>query len=806
MSRMEFSQAEAAMRESEARYRSVFTTIGEGFALCEIITDASGNAVNYRILDVNPASERMVGFARDAVVGRTIRDIMPNIEEDYIQSCARAGLAGESVLVERHFESLNRWIQVHLTPAGDPGDGRFAAIYTDISTRKSAEEALARSEEQYRTLFESIDEGFCVIEMLFDANDLPADYRFLQINPAFERQTGLVDATGRTIREMVPNHEDHWFEIYGRIALTGEPARFENRAAALDRWYDVYAFRVGCPEERRVAVLFRDIIDRKRAEANLAFLAEVSQELARLTTIEETMGVLGARIGRHLNASCCAFSIIDETAATATIQYAWHREGVPNLSGVYRLDDYHGEELRRACRAGETYLVRDTSNDPRANATTFAALRIGSFVTVPLVRDGEWRFNLTVFDTAPRDWRGDEIELMRELTTRIWTRLERGRAEQSLRESEDKYRTLVENVLDHAIFLLDPGGMVTEWTTGAARTKGYAAEEVLGRHLSIFYTSEDVAAGVVDRVLEEAAKLGRAEREGWRVRKNGERFWVNEVLTAIRDANGALLGFTKISRDLTKRRLAEEASERVRVESERELLRRQLAAAEENERRRLARELHDQLGQELTAFRLGLEDAARLAGAADQTDPANHASSAASPLLERLAQLQTLALRMTASARSVALQLHPPELDDVGLESALDTYVREWSTRYGIAAEMTVTGIRGLPIRDDMGTALYRITQEALTNVAQHAHAREVSVLVELRDGEVRLIVEDDGCGFDVAVTAERVKTERRLGLAGMQERASLVGGTVLIESTPGGGTTLYVRLPADAGVPHSRA
>ena len=133
----------------------------------------------------------------------------------------------------------------------------------------AANESLRESEKKYRTLFDSIDEGFCTIEVLFDKNDRPIDYRFLEVNPSFEKQTGIRNARGRRMLEIAPQHEAHWFEIYGRIALTGEPVRFENQAAQLHRWYDVYAFRVGEPKERKVAILFNDITERKTAEARL---------------------------------------------------------------------------------------------------------------------------------------------------------------------------------------------------------------------------------------------------------------------------------------------------------------------------------------------------------------------------------------------------------------------------------------------------------------------------------------------------------------------------------------------------------
>lgn len=136
----------------------------------------------------------------------------------------------------------------------------------DVTEQKRTEKALSESEANYRVLFDSIDEGFCIVEMIFDEDGRPADYRFIECNASFERQTGLKDAAGQTMRALRPAHEQHWFDIYGEIALTGEPKRFEARADALGRWYDVYAFRVDEPERQRVAMLFNDVRDRKQAE------------------------------------------------------------------------------------------------------------------------------------------------------------------------------------------------------------------------------------------------------------------------------------------------------------------------------------------------------------------------------------------------------------------------------------------------------------------------------------------------------------------------------------------------------------
>jgi PAS domain S-box-containing protein len=138
--------------------------------------------------------------------------------------------------------------------------------FRDISELRQAEKARRESELRFRTLFESMDEAYCVVEMIFDEENSPVDYRFLEVNPVFERQTGIKDARGQLMREIAPEHEQHWFDIYGRIALTGETLRFERPAVALHRYYEVCAFRVGVPELRHVGIVFNDITERKSLE------------------------------------------------------------------------------------------------------------------------------------------------------------------------------------------------------------------------------------------------------------------------------------------------------------------------------------------------------------------------------------------------------------------------------------------------------------------------------------------------------------------------------------------------------------
>lgn len=143
-----------------------------------------------------------------------------------------------------------------------------------------------KSEKKYLTLFNSIDEGFCTIEVIFDNKDNPIDYRFLEINPAFQDQTGLIEAEGKLMRDLAPDHEEYWFEIYGKVALTGKPIRFVNEAKALNRWYDVYAFKVGDPGDREVAILFNDITKFKETENKLREYQETLEEKVKKRTEE----------------------------------------------------------------------------------------------------------------------------------------------------------------------------------------------------------------------------------------------------------------------------------------------------------------------------------------------------------------------------------------------------------------------------------------------------------------------------------------------------------------------------------------
>ena len=203
-----------------------------------------------------------------------------------LETAVREGAGYDATFRVRAPAGRWRWIIARGQIAAGP-DGRPASVsgvVIDATRQFEAEQQLRASEERYRRLFEAMDEAMCVIEVIFDAGGRPCDYRFLETNPAFAGQTGLVDAVGRRMRDIAPEHEQHWFDIFGRVVETGEPARFVNEARALGRWFDLYAMRIGPAGDRRVAVLFKDITERRAAEEELRRLAADLAEANRLKT------------------------------------------------------------------------------------------------------------------------------------------------------------------------------------------------------------------------------------------------------------------------------------------------------------------------------------------------------------------------------------------------------------------------------------------------------------------------------------------------------------------------------------------
>jgi len=471
--------------------------------------------------------------------------------------------------------------------------------------------------------------------------------------------------------------------------------------------------------------------------------------------------------------------------------------------------------------------------------------------------------------------------------------------------TDAQFRLLVETVSDYAIYLLDTGGRVMSWNAGAERIKGYAAREIMGRSFSVFYPPEDRAAGLPERMLEQARREGRYTAQGWRVRKDGTRFWADVVVTALRNRAGELTGYAKVTRDITERRRAEEAllerrallaetqslaglgswewdpntgrfawsdelyrifgvepgsvapgfeqyldrvhpddrtmsatiiaraladgrgfrheerivrpdgTERVvrtqgrivrdadgralkliaaclditdqrAAELQLQSLTRRLVQAEEAERRRIAGELHDRVGQTLSALNINLDILLGMLG-----------EKAPQDVRLRLRDSLALVDGTLQSIENVMADLRPPLLEEYGVGAALGWHAEEFSRRTGIAIEFEdLARQKNRQLPREAGVALFRISQEALNNIAKHANARHVWLRLEADAGGMLLTIRDDGAGFDVEEARSR---SSRYGMTTMKERVLAAGGQLEVDSAPGKGTTLRAKVPFQA-------
>jgi PAS domain S-box-containing protein len=366
------------------------------------------------------------------------------------------------------------------------------------------------------------------------------------------------------------------------------------------------------------------------------------------------------------------------------------------------------------------------------------------------------------------------------LTSALMEAVHRGRraARQEaarLAETQDRYRLMVECVEDYAIVMLDPHGIVVSSNEGAEKILGYGPVDILNRHYCRFFTNDDIQRRLPERDLETAASWGRLEAEGWRLRQDGSAYWTASVITPVKDRSGRLCGFSLVMRDVTEAKSSRE--ELTRSEQQLRSLASHLHTVRENERSRIAREIHDELGQELTCLKM---DVAWL-----QNNTTNQPE-----LEEKVAAMRRSVEQSLQSVRRISAELRPRVLDELGLAAAVEWHVQEFADRTGIHCVLP-DPLADVTVDPERSTALYRILQEALTNVARHAGATRVDIDLREDDEGLLLQVRDNGCG----IPADQ-GTRLSLGLFGMRERAIALGGRLTIDSSPGCGTIVRVRMP----------
>jgi PAS domain S-box-containing protein len=387
---------------------------------------------------------------------------------------------------------------------------------------------------------------------------------------------------------------------------------------------------------------------------------------------------------------------------------------------------------------------------------------------------------------------------------------DRRRAAHDLSVSEIRYRRLFETAQDGILIVDARTRRIFDANPFLTEMLGYPCEELVGKELWEIGLFRDIEAS--RGAFRELQANGYIRYEDLPLEtKDGRRIDVEFVSNAYPVDGRAVIQCN--IRDVTERKQAEEAvreaherledrvhertaelaranelltaeiERRERAEAARHGLLQRLAAAQEEERRRIARELHDQMGQHLTALSLGLKSL---------RDTTPEASAGR----QRLRQLQEITDLLGKEVHDLALELRPTALDDHGLHTALANYAEEWSERCGVEVDFHSAGLDGERLPSEAETALYRMVQESLTNVLKHAQARRVSLILRRSPGQVLAVVEDDGLGFDPEAALTGPGAGGRLGLLGMRERVELIGGTLAVESTLGRGTSLYARIP----------
>jgi PAS domain S-box-containing protein len=357
---------------------------------------------------------------------------------------------------------------------------------------------------------------------------------------------------------------------------------------------------------------------------------------------------------------------------------------------------------------------------------------------------------------------------------------------EALRESGQRLRATQTNAPIGVVETSPDGAAYLSVNDEYCRLTGYTSEELLQRKVSDIAHPDDwaIEQDLYRRMIAGEFPTFRLEKR--RIRKDGTALWVDVNRTVVRDADGRPQYVIGAILDITERKKAEEALRR------RELLE-SVVRSQEAERHRIARDLHDHLGQQLTGLRLALTDVAKSLGNAPD-------------IIEKVEKVQKISGQLDRDVSLLAFELHAKILSEQGLLAALGQFVSEWSRSYQIQADfhaVNPTARKRMP--GEVETHLYRIAQEALNNTLKYAKAASVSVLLEIRDDEIRLIVEDDGIGFDLNSKAKAAKKSGRgLGLTSMKERADLLGGRLEIETIPGRGTTIFVNVPVTKPLPGS--
>jgi PAS domain S-box-containing protein len=527
-----------------------------------------------------------------------------------------------------------------------------------------------------------------------------------------------------------------------------------------------------------LAILFDSLRKERERRTYLAALNQTSSVVSQSLELGKVLSSSIDTVIKVMKVDSALVFLLDEETGELILS-AHHGVSTEFVEGVNRLklgEGFHG----RVAESGQPLFVEDASQDLRLTRTVVSKYEIHSILIVPLSSKGKVNGTLSVAMHGHRWFQPEEIALLTAIGNQIGVAVENARLYQQqqevaeeLRASEERYRDLFENAHD-AIWLHDLQENITAVNKSFFRLTGYTSEESRG-----IKASDLIAGGCIDRVKDMEVPLLKGEVMGHLsevtlVKKDRSEVSV-QLSTSPVLSNGQIVGFQHIARDITEQR---------QMQDNLRFYLQQVTRAQEEERKRISRELHDETIQALVVLSRRLDTLASSGKGLSQEN---------SLLLENLRQQTNNVMQ---GVRRLSQDLRPAALDRLGLLSALEWLASDVAEYSGIAIEVSVLGTeRRFP--EEVGLVLFRITQEALRNVWRHSQATKAEIIVEFDQSKTRVTISDNGKGFNLPRTIGELARDGKLGLAGMQERAQLVGGTLTVHSEPSRGSSITVELPA---------
>jgi len=505
-------------------------------------------------------------------------------------------------------------------------------------------------------------------------------------------------------------------------------------------------------------------------EKRLATLNAVSNMLSRSFELEEVLHSALDMVGEVMEAEVALIFLLDEEAGELRlIAY----EGVSDKfsQGVDRMKLGEGFNGRVAV-TGQPLIVENASLDPRLSREVVRQEKIEALLTVPLKATGSIIGTLCVANRRPRQFLAEEIELLSTIGGQIGITMENAQFYREQQRTSQQYQDIFTNASD-AIWVQDLEGNILTANRATAKLTGYSTEELTHMNVARFLTEQEL-----DLMSEVRSKLLQGETidEPYEQRliKRDETEAFLRLTSSLVVSDGQPVGFQHVARDVTEER---------RMQENLRFYLQQVTRAQEEERKRIARELHDETTQSLVAISHQLENFA---------SNSKHLSAGDVELLNNLRQQAKSALE---GIRHFSGELRLPVLDDLGLLPALEWLTDDLKEKYGIKIELKVIGSQRRPA-PEAEILIFRIIQEATNNAVRHAEASLVEVTVEFDEDKIVAAVGDDGKGFELPRTLGELSRVGKLGLAGAEERARLLGGSLTVQSKPGKGTTVVLNAP----------